>query len=292
MTISDEDFAALKADVAQIRAELGAIPDFARDGYLDNPVHTRMHEIGLAVDEDVRAVEAFGERLDAFAKIITTLPTTSAAAVSSPADQQSVKAALEALGIFTDAYGRIGIGGPPVVDPRDDAPLLNYQLTIHGKIGANIAYLANEALVDPQRGGDNDPQRVHIGSDGVSQDGGRRRGMGALYRDKPLPDGTWTPLILDEFRSLYNNGTDSRSNECWQIPPVEPDSRFPGFAKPVDDEVVNGVRVKSGQDLYLYPKARNATTGEEEVHFVAGKPGISVRGSTSVWYDGSLPAKT
>jgi len=38
------------AEIDQIRKELGSIPDFARDGYLDNPVHTRMHELGVAID--------------------------------------------------------------------------------------------------------------------------------------------------------------------------------------------------------------------------------------------------
>jgi hypothetical protein len=60
--------------------------------------------------------------------------------------------------------GRLGVRGAP--DPETD-----YAVTIHGPGTADILFIANEALLDPQRAGN---QHRHVGSVGVAQDGGLR----------------------------------------------------------------------------------------------------------------------
>lgn len=57
--------AALETEVAQLRADMGPSGDFQRDGYLDNPVRIRLHEIGVAIDYCVALCSSVNERLDA-----------------------------------------------------------------------------------------------------------------------------------------------------------------------------------------------------------------------------------
>jgi hypothetical protein len=65
--------------------------------------------------------------------------------------------------------GRLGVRGDP--EPGTD-----YPVTIHGPGSADILFVANEALLDPQRA---DNQHRHVGSVGVAQDGGLRMNQNA-----------------------------------------------------------------------------------------------------------------
>jgi hypothetical protein len=60
--------------------------------------------------------------------------------------------------------GRLGVGGAP-------EPGTEYAVTIRGPGAAAVRFIANEALSDPQREG---TQHRHVGTVGVSQDGGLR----------------------------------------------------------------------------------------------------------------------
>ncbi len=60
--------------------------------------------------------------------------------------------------------GRLGVGGEP-------EPGTSYGITVRGPDDASIRFIANEALRDPQRVG---TQHRHVGSIGISQDGGLR----------------------------------------------------------------------------------------------------------------------
>jgi hypothetical protein len=60
--------------------------------------------------------------------------------------------------------GRLGVGGAP-------EPGTSYGITVRGPRDAAIRLIANEALEDPQR---RDSQHRHVGTVGVSQDGGLR----------------------------------------------------------------------------------------------------------------------
>lgn len=70
--------------------------------------------------------------------------------------------------------GRLAVGGAP--EPGTAQPV-----TIHGTGGAGIFFVANEALRDPQR---DSSQHRHLGSIGVSQDGGLRFSQNSIcYSD-------------------------------------------------------------------------------------------------------------
>jgi hypothetical protein len=70
--------------------------------------------------------------------------------------------------------GRLGVRGAP--EPKTD-----HAVTIHGDGSAEILFLSNEAMADPQRVGS---QHRHVGNIGVAQDGGLRFGQNALcYSD-------------------------------------------------------------------------------------------------------------
>lgn len=70
--------------------------------------------------------------------------------------------------------GRLGIRGAP--DPQTD-----HTVTIHGKGSADILFVSNEALQDPQRTAN---EHRHIGTIGVAQDGGLRLSQNSLcYAD-------------------------------------------------------------------------------------------------------------
>lgn len=60
--------------------------------------------------------------------------------------------------------GRLGVGGAPEADTR-------YAITVRGPDAAAVRFISNEALRDPQREG---TQHRHVGSLGLSQDGGLR----------------------------------------------------------------------------------------------------------------------
>lgn len=60
--------------------------------------------------------------------------------------------------------GRLGVGGAPESDTR-------YAITLRGPDDAAIRFISNEAMRDPQRTG---TQHRHVGSLGLSQDGGLR----------------------------------------------------------------------------------------------------------------------
>jgi hypothetical protein len=70
--------------------------------------------------------------------------------------------------------GRLGVRGAP--EPQTD-----YAMTIHGAGSADILFISNEAMQDPQRAAS---QHRHVGNLGVAQDGGLRFGQNAVcYSD-------------------------------------------------------------------------------------------------------------
>lgn len=60
--------------------------------------------------------------------------------------------------------GRLSVGGPPEQDTR-------YAITVRGPDDAAVRFISNDAMRDPQREG---TQHRHVGSLGLSQDGGLR----------------------------------------------------------------------------------------------------------------------
>lgn len=138
-------------------------------------------------------------------------------------------------GIFTDELGNIGIGGPPIRDPRNNLPSPNHQLTIHSPGTAGIAFIANESLSDPQRqspanpGGN--PQRKHITVISSDHDGGgpRTANNGVYFGGAAVPGSIAEPWVPDEFRPHSADGLDSRHARSWQTDKAMADPAHPGF---------------------------------------------------------------
>lgn len=90
--------------------------------------------------------------------------------------------------------GRLGIRGAP--EPQTD-----HAVTIHGKGSADILFVSNEALQDPQRTAN---EHRHVGAIGVAQDGGLRLGQNSLcYAD------TRGCAADDKYRRVAYMGYDS-----------------------------------------------------------------------------------
>lgn len=149
---------ALELEVTKLRAEMGPEPDFQRDGYLDNPVHTRMHEIGVAIDSCVTTAERCVTKVLEFQEKIDNLPTGNV--VAPP--QSDVKAALAEYGIRI-AANKIGVGVD--IDAADPAAL-----QIGGDAAAVVLGVSNTKGTDGQN-----PTEVHKNSLVVADnDGGMR----------------------------------------------------------------------------------------------------------------------
>jgi hypothetical protein len=91
--------------------------------------------------------------------------------------------------------GRLGVGGSPEPDA-------GYAITVHGPASAEVLFIANEALLDPQR---KDNEHRHVGTIGVAQDGGLRLGQnGACYSDSRgcIVDDKWRRRAYAGFDSM------------------------------------------------------------------------------------------
>jgi len=102
--------------------------------------------------------------------------------------------------------GRLGVRGAP--EPETD-----HAITIHGPGSADILFVANEALLDPQRAGN---QHRHVGTVGVAQDGGLRLAQNSVcYPDSRgcTPD--------DKLRRVAYSGYDSLGDMSFFISEVD-----------------------------------------------------------------------
>lgn len=105
--------------------------------------------------------------------------------------------------------GRLGVGGAP-------EPETPYAITIRGPNDASIRFIANEALRDPQREGS---QHRHVGTLGVSQDGGLR-----LDQNSTCLTGTRGCRVEDRKRRRAYSGFDSMGDMSFYISDVDPAS--------------------------------------------------------------------
>lgn len=102
--------------------------------------------------------------------------------------------------------GRLGVRGAP-------EPETSYAVTIHGPGGADILFVANEALLDPQRASN---QHRHVGAVGVAQDGGFRFGQNTLC----FSDARGCPAH-DKLRRVAYAGFDSMADMSFYLAEVD-----------------------------------------------------------------------
>ncbi len=102
--------------------------------------------------------------------------------------------------------GRLGVGGPP--EPGTEDPV-----TVHAAGSANILFLANEALRDPQR---MNSQHRHVGTVGVAQDGGLRLGQNTICYP-----GSRGCAIEDRLRRQAHAGFDSMGDMSFFLANVD-----------------------------------------------------------------------
>ena len=102
--------------------------------------------------------------------------------------------------------GRLGVGGAP-------EPGTSYGITVRGPDDAAIRLIANEALRDPQRQG---TQHRHVGTLGVSQDGGLRMDQNSTcYSDQR------GCIVEDRLRRRAYSGYDSMGDMSFYISDVD-----------------------------------------------------------------------
>jgi hypothetical protein len=102
--------------------------------------------------------------------------------------------------------GRLGVGGPP-------EPGTSYGITVRGPQDASMRFIANEALKDPQREGS---QHRHVGTLGVSQDGGLRMDQNSTcYTDQRGCQ------VEDRKRRRAYSGFDSMGDMSFYISDVD-----------------------------------------------------------------------
>ena len=102
--------------------------------------------------------------------------------------------------------GRLGVGGAP-------EPGTLYGITVRGPEDASIRLIANEALKDPQRVG---TQHRHVGTLGVSQDGGLRMDQNSTC----FGDGRGC-VVDDRRRRRAYSGFDSMGDMSFYISEVD-----------------------------------------------------------------------
>ena len=146
--------------------------------------------------------------------------------------------------------GRLGVRGVP--DPETD-----YAVTVHGPGSADILFIANEALLDPQRAGN---QHRHVGSIGVAQDGGLRYAQNSVcYPDARgcAPD--------DKLRRVAYTGYDSLGDMSFFISEV--------------DSLTGTPTAPRAQSLVF-----KLLDWDKNIHIVAHRPGqrIFFNGSTAL----------
>ncbi|MGK2961045.1 MAG: hypothetical protein ACSLFK_02725 [Gemmatimonadaceae bacterium] len=102
--------------------------------------------------------------------------------------------------------GRLGVGGAP-------EPGTSYAVTIRGPDDAAIRLIANEALRDPQREGN---QHRHVGVVGISQDGGLR-----LDQNSTCFTDQRGCTVEDKLRRRAFSGFDSMGDMSFYISDVD-----------------------------------------------------------------------
>ncbi len=96
MPTQAERLQALENEVAQLRYDMGPSGDFERDGYLDNPVRIRLHEIGVAIDYCVDLCSQMKTRMDSIdTNDIPSVPVPPPVSTQVPA---STRTELESMG--------------------------------------------------------------------------------------------------------------------------------------------------------------------------------------------------
>jgi hypothetical protein len=108
--------------------------------------------------------------------------------------------------------GRLGVRGVP-------EPATDHAVTIHGPGTADILFVANEALLDPQRA---TTQHRHIGTVGVAQDGGLR-----LTQNSMCYPGARGCEAEDARRRLAHSGFDSMGDWSFYLSNVDSLTRQP-----------------------------------------------------------------
>lgn len=147
--------------------------------------------------------------------------------------------------------GRLGIRGLP--EPETD-----HAVTIHGPGTADILFVANEALLDPQR---ENTQHRHIGTVGVAQDGGLR-----LTQNAMCYPGARGCAAEDVRRRLAHSGFDSMGDWSFYLSNVDSATKQP--------------TAPSAQSLVL-----KLLDWDGNIHIASHRPGqkIYFNGSTKLW---------
>jgi len=147
--------------------------------------------------------------------------------------------------------GRLGVGGSP--EPGTD-----HAVTVHAKGTADILFVSNEALIDPQR---ENTQHRHIGTVGVAQDGGVRLTQNTMC----YPDARGC-AAEDVRRRLAHSGFDSMGDWSFYLSNVDSLTRKP--------------TAPTAQSLVF-----KLLDWDGNIHIAAHRPGqkIYFNGSTKLW---------
>lgn len=147
--------------------------------------------------------------------------------------------------------GRLGVRGAP--EPGTD-----HAVTIHGPGTADILFVANEALLDPQR---ENTQHRHIGTVGVAQDGGVR-----LTQNTMCYPGARGCIAEDVRRRLAHSGFDSMGDWSFYLSNV--------------DSLTKKPTAPSAQSLVF-----KLLDWDGNIHIASHRPGqrLYFNGSTKLW---------
>jgi hypothetical protein len=147
--------------------------------------------------------------------------------------------------------GRLGVRGSPEAGT-------DHAVTVHGQGTADILFVSNEALLDPQR---ENTQHRHIGTVGVAQDGGLRLTQNTMCR----PDARGC-LAEDALRRVAHSGFDSMGDWSFYLSNVDSLTRQP--------------TAPSAQSLVL-----KLLDWDGNIHIASHRPGqkIYFNGSTKLW---------
>lgn len=147
--------------------------------------------------------------------------------------------------------GRLGVGGEPEAGT-------DYGITVHSPVSASIRFISNEALKDPQREGN---QHRHVGTVGVSQDGGLRMDQNNTCTANPRG------CVTDDIaRRRAYSGFDSMGDMSFYISDV--------------DSTTRGTTAPNSQSLVF-----RLLDADGNIHIVAHRPGqrIFFQASTKLW---------
>lgn len=147
--------------------------------------------------------------------------------------------------------GRLGVRGAPELGT-------DHAVTIHGPGTADILFVANEALLDPQR---ENTQHRHIGTVGVAQDGGVR-----LTQNTMCYPGARGCIAEDVRRRLAHSGFDSMGDWSFYLSNV--------------DSLTKKPTAPSAQSLVF-----KLLDWDGNIHIASHRPGqrLYFNGSTKLW---------